>query len=46
MKLSVIIARVGVYLGACWLTVGVLAAGYSRAAGMPLRRSPSTPPFR
>jgi uncharacterized protein len=34
MKPSVIAARVGLYLGACWLTVGVLAAGYSRAAGI------------
>ena len=27
MKLMVIAARVGVYLGACWLTIGVLANG-------------------
>jgi len=34
MKRSVIVVRVGVYLGACWLAVGVLAGGYSRAAGI------------
>ena len=34
MKASVIAARVGLYLGACWLSIGVLAAGFSRAAGI------------
>ena len=34
MKASLIAARVGLYLGACWLSIGVLAAGYSRAAGI------------
>ena len=34
MKPSVIVARVGLYLGACWLSIGVLAAGFSRAAGI------------
>ena len=34
MKPSVIAARVGLYLGACWLSIGVLATGFSRGAGI------------